>query len=121
MDINDKSQKKDFIMVFWRRLVLRIWLPFVLLELVVIFFGGLAYFLLFFWLFHIVLTSIVLTPSLAKIILGDKLYKNSSTKLIKRSLLKYYIAYWLFSNIAFLVLAIISFKYNVRLVDIFFM
>ena len=121
MVTSDKSQKPGFLAVFWGRLMLKIWLPFILLELVLLLFGGLAYCLLLFWLFHLVLTSTRLVPRIAKILLGAKLYKTNSEKFLKQGLSKWYMAYWLISNIAFLVIAVISFKYNVRLVDMFFM
>ena len=100
---------------------MRIWLPFVLLELVVLFFGGLAYCLLLFWLFHLVLTSTRLVPRIARILLGTKLYEANNDKFLKQGSPKWYKVYWLISNIAFLVIAVISFKYNIRLVDILFM
>lgn len=121
MASSDNSQKSDFMMVFWGRLVLRIWLPFVLLELVVLFFAGLAYCLLLFWIFHLVLTSTRLVPRIAKFLLGAKLYEANIDKLLKQGHPKWYRAYWLISNVAFLAIAVVSFKYNVRLVDILFM
>lgn len=118
-DSKYKGQKPDLMMVFWGRLMLRIWLPFVLLELVVLFFAGLAYCLLLFWLFHLIITSTRLVPRIARILLGAKL-QEANLRFLKRGTPKWYRAYWLVSNIAFLDIAVVSFKYNIRLVDIFF-
>ncbi len=117
---NDNIQKRNS-MLFLTRFILIIFLPFVLLELVVAIWGGLAYFLLFFWLFHAVLTGILLferaVRRLSKIILGSKINEINIEMGVKQRLPKWYRTYWLISNIAFLVIVVISFSYNVRLID----
>ncbi|MBI2860490.1 MAG: hypothetical protein HYX91_03165 [Chloroflexi bacterium] len=92
----------------------------VLLELALAFFLGLAYCLLMFWLFHLTITGTRLMPKLAKPLLGTELYERNRDWLIVQGRSKSYKVNWLVTNLAFLVLLIISFKFNVKLIDIIF-
>jgi len=119
---NNSNQKQN-LMVFITGFMLKIWLPFILLELIIIFFGGLAYFLLLFWLFYFYLTGVALFPRevkrLAKIALGSKLFEINKDRIRIQRLPTWYWAYWLISNIALLAVVVISFRYNIRLIDVF--
>jgi hypothetical protein len=100
----------------WKKLLL-ILLPFVLIEVVLLFYAGIAYFLLFFLLFHLMITSARLFPKLAKIILGEENY-NKSHKHWEQGNARRYKMYWLISNILWLALVMASFFNNFRLLEI---
>jgi hypothetical protein len=86
-------------------------------ELILLFFAGLAYFQLLFWLFHLLFTSIPFIPKLARLISGAGVYERNRDKLFKQGRSKWYRAFWLCMNTFYLVVTMILFRYNIRLVD----
>jgi hypothetical protein len=87
------------------------------LELILLFFGGLGYFQLLFWLFHLLFTSIPFVPKLARLISGIEVYERNRDKLVKLSRSKWYRAFWICMNTFYLISTVILFRYNIRLID----
>ena len=118
MNANSNNRKSNGIKIY-RRLFLMLWLPFFLIEIMLIVFAGLAYFLIVFWLFHMVITGIRFFPQIAYILINKKSDINNE-KFINIKAPKSYIVYWIISNTVFLSLAVFSFNYNIRLLDAVF-
>lgn len=97
-----------------RRLLL-VMAPFILLELVLLVLAGLAYFLLVYWLFLLTFTSTPFIPQLARLLSGVTLYKKNQDKLSELSRSKTFRTRWLLTNMLFLLMALVAFKYNIRL------
>jgi len=120
--VQNKNRQKIDLTLFISRFALKLWLPFVVIELTVLVLAGLSYFLLLFGLFYLLMTSAVFSRGAMKrlflIVLGSRFDPIMVENLIRPP--KWYVVYWLFSNIAFLGIAMFSFRYNVRLVSLIF-
>ena len=111
-----EGSKSHGIRMFIRVFVL---LVLIILEMVLLFFAGIAYFQLVFWIFLLMSTSIPFVPQLAKVLTGAELSETVRTKLLRRRESKSYKAFWLGINIFHLAVLLLLFKYNIRLVDYF--
>lgn len=99
--------------------LLKILAPLILIELVILFFLGLAYSLMVYCLSHLIITSAVFIPGLYKTLAGTGLYEKNRDKITKQVSSVHYRFYWFISNIAYLVITIVSFQYNFKFIDIF--
>ena len=99
--------------------LLMVWIPFLIIGLVLVFLAGVAYFLLWILIFHFMITSVAFVSRIGNFMLGKQVYKISHDALIEMGRSKKYRIYWVTSNIFWLVVTIISFNYNLRVVDFF--
>lgn len=117
MAISDGNPQQRRLPLGWSR-ALAIYLMFALAELLLLFFAGLAYFLLLFWLFHLAGTSTPIVPQFARLLSGSAAYERNRENLVRLRASRSYRVRWLVTNAAFLAIAVLSFRYNVRLWDI---
>ena len=98
--------------------ILIIYLPFAILELIIVFFVGIGYFCLLFWLFQLVFTVALCRPELYRLLLGAGLYEKNRDKLLRLVSSKWYRVNLLVTNIFYPIIVVLLFKYNFRLVDL---
>jgi hypothetical protein len=105
------------------RLLIRVFALLVLitLEIILLFFVGIAYFHLVFWIFSLVFISIPFFPRLVRVLTGAELSETGRARLLRKSQSNSYKVFWLGINIFYLAILLLLLRYNIRLADMLFM
>ena len=119
MAIDSNSQKRPRLPLGLGR-ILMVWLVFVILGLITVFFAGIAYFFLLFWLVHMVITVAMRTPKLYRLLFGASLYERNRGKLLTMFSSRGYRIHLVVTNVFYLVITVFLFKFNFRLAELLF-